>query len=312
MVDVPTIRYVRNGDVALAYQVLGDGPIDLVFLPSFLNNLEIAWESPLYARFLRRLASFSRLILMDRRGTGLSDRMSPGDLPPLEVMMDDLVVVLDAVGVKARGGVRCIGLGMRVRTVCRDVSGAGRGARAPRGCRSGYRDRRLPVAVDRDTVGRGSPTVLGRVGDAGARRTEAREVHPIARRGRAPPGLVRALDAAVREPERGRCDPSSVVADRHPPDPPVHRRSDLGHASHRRCERGHTGGAGLRWANPGCPLPGAPRGRQLGVERGPGDRARRDRTVRDRPATGRRDRPRARDGLVHRHRGLDAASRRPG
>ncbi len=57
MADVPTIRYVRNGDVALAYQVLGDGPIDLVFLPSFLNNLEIAWESPLYARFLRRLAS---------------------------------------------------------------------------------------------------------------------------------------------------------------------------------------------------------------------------------------------------------------
>ena len=98
MVDVPMIRYVRNGDVALAYQVLGDGPIDLVFLPSFLSNLEIAWESPLYARFLRRLASFSRLILMDRRGTGLSDRMSPEDLPPLEVMMDDLVVVLDAVG----------------------------------------------------------------------------------------------------------------------------------------------------------------------------------------------------------------------
>ena len=98
MVDVPTIRYVRNGDVALAYQVLGDGPIDLVFLPSFLSNLEIAWESPLYARFLRRLASFSRLILMDRRGTGLSDRMSPEDLPPLEVMMDDLVVILDAVG----------------------------------------------------------------------------------------------------------------------------------------------------------------------------------------------------------------------
>ena len=98
MVEVPTIRYVRDGDVALAYQVLGDGPIDLVFMPGFLNNLEIAWESPLYARFLRRLASFSRLILMDRRGTGLSDRVSPEDLPPLEVMMDDLVVVLDAVG----------------------------------------------------------------------------------------------------------------------------------------------------------------------------------------------------------------------
>lgn len=96
--EIPEIHYARNGEVALAYQVLGDGPIDLVFLPAFINNLEIAWESPHYARFLRRLASFSRLILMDRRGTGLSDRMSPADLPPLEVLMDDLAVVLDAVG----------------------------------------------------------------------------------------------------------------------------------------------------------------------------------------------------------------------
>ena len=95
---IPEIHYARNGDVALAYQVLGDGPFDLVFLPAFINNIEIAWESPSYARFLRRLASFSRLIFMDRRGTGLSDRMSPTDLPPLEILMDDLVVVLDAVG----------------------------------------------------------------------------------------------------------------------------------------------------------------------------------------------------------------------
>jgi class 3 adenylate cyclase len=91
-------HYVRNGDVALAYQVFGGGPLDLVFLPAFVNNIEIAWESPHYARFLQRLASFSRLIFMDRRGTGLSDRLSPSDLPPLEVLMDDLLVVLDAVG----------------------------------------------------------------------------------------------------------------------------------------------------------------------------------------------------------------------
>ena len=95
---IPEIHYARNGDVALAYQVLGDGPLDLVFLPAFINNIEIAWESPHYARFLQRLASFARLIFMDRRGTGLSDRMSPTDLPPLEILMDDLVVVLDAVG----------------------------------------------------------------------------------------------------------------------------------------------------------------------------------------------------------------------
>ena len=94
----PRSQYARNGDVALAYQVVGEGSIDLVFLPAFVNNIEIAWESPHYARFLRRLASFSRLIFMDRRGTGLSDRFSPSDLPPLEVLMDDLLVVLDAVG----------------------------------------------------------------------------------------------------------------------------------------------------------------------------------------------------------------------
>src|SRR5215203_2754300 len=94
----PEVRYVRNGDVALAYQLFGDGPIDLVYLPAFANNIEIAWESPHYARFLRRLASFARVIFMDRRGTGLSDRMSPLDLPPLETLMDDLRVVLEDVG----------------------------------------------------------------------------------------------------------------------------------------------------------------------------------------------------------------------
>ncbi|MBA3689941.1 MAG: adenylate/guanylate cyclase domain-containing protein [Actinobacteria bacterium] len=96
--EIPEVQYARNGDVALAYQVLGEGPIDLVFLPAFINNVEIVWESPQYSRFLRRLASFSRLIFMDRRGTGLSDRFSPADLPPLEVLMDDLAVVLDAAG----------------------------------------------------------------------------------------------------------------------------------------------------------------------------------------------------------------------
>jgi class 3 adenylate cyclase len=95
---MPEVQYARNGDVALAYEVLGEGPIDVVYLPGFIGNLDLAWEYPPYARFLRRLASFSRLILMDRRGTGLSDRLSPEDLPPLEVLMDDLQVVLDEVG----------------------------------------------------------------------------------------------------------------------------------------------------------------------------------------------------------------------
>jgi class 3 adenylate cyclase len=94
----PEVHYARNGDTALAYQVVGDGPIDVAFLSGFVNNLDLAWEYPPYARFLQRLATFSRLILTDRRGTGLSDRFSPGDLPPLEVLKDDLHVVLDEVG----------------------------------------------------------------------------------------------------------------------------------------------------------------------------------------------------------------------
>ncbi len=90
------IRYTRNGDVALAYEIVGDGPVDLLCLaPS--SNLDIVWENPLYARYLRRLSSFARVVLMDRRGTGLSDRFSPEDLPPLEDLVDDIGVVLDAI-----------------------------------------------------------------------------------------------------------------------------------------------------------------------------------------------------------------------
>jgi class 3 adenylate cyclase len=100
MAESPEVEYVRNGSVALAYQVIGDGPIDVAFQPGFIGNLDLMWECAPYARFLRRLASFSRLIVMDRRGTGLSDRLSPEHLPPLEVLMDDLGVVLDAAGSK--------------------------------------------------------------------------------------------------------------------------------------------------------------------------------------------------------------------
>jgi pimeloyl-ACP methyl ester carboxylesterase len=98
MSEPPEVQYTRNGNIALAYQVLGDAPIDVVFQPGFIGNLDLMWEFPPYARFLRRLASFSRLIVTDRRGSGLSDRLSPEDLPPLEVLMDDLLVVLDEIG----------------------------------------------------------------------------------------------------------------------------------------------------------------------------------------------------------------------
>ena len=91
-------RYAKSGDVSIAYQVVGDGPLDLVYVHGWVSNVEYGWEVPPLARFLGRLASFSRLILFDRRGTGLSDRVPEHRLPTLEERMDDVRTVLDEVG----------------------------------------------------------------------------------------------------------------------------------------------------------------------------------------------------------------------
>ena len=86
------------GDVNIAYQVFGAGPIDLVVTPGFVSNIDLMWDDPLIARYCRRLASFARVITFDKRGTGLSDRVS--DIPPLEDRVDDLRAVMDAAGVE--------------------------------------------------------------------------------------------------------------------------------------------------------------------------------------------------------------------
>lgn len=92
----PRTEYALCGDIEIAYQVLGQGPIDLVYIPGWVSHLEYAWEYPGMARFLRRLAGFSRLIVFDKRGTGLSER--DVDYPMLEQRVEDLRAVLDAVG----------------------------------------------------------------------------------------------------------------------------------------------------------------------------------------------------------------------
>ena len=92
----PETKFAQSGDVTIAYQVLGQGPLDLVMVPGFVSHVEYAWEDPAYARFLQQLASFSRLILFDKRGTGLSDRIT--GIPTLEQRMDDVRAVMDAVG----------------------------------------------------------------------------------------------------------------------------------------------------------------------------------------------------------------------
>ena len=96
----PDTRYAQSGDVNIAYQVMGDGPLDLVFVMGWVSHLEYFWAEPSFARFLTRLASFSRLILFDKRGTGLSDRVPINQLPTLEQRMDDVRVVMEAVGSK--------------------------------------------------------------------------------------------------------------------------------------------------------------------------------------------------------------------
>jgi pimeloyl-ACP methyl ester carboxylesterase len=92
---VSETRYARSGDTSVAYQVVGDGPVDLVYVPGFLSHVEWNWQYPPIARFLERLASFSRLIVLDKRGTGLSDPVE--GVPTLEERMDDVRAVMDAV-----------------------------------------------------------------------------------------------------------------------------------------------------------------------------------------------------------------------
>ncbi|MCB4822311.1 adenylate/guanylate cyclase domain-containing protein [Roseicella aerolata] len=92
----PETHYARSGDVRIAYQVFGNGPFDLVFVPGFISNIDHYWDHPGMAHTFSRLASFCRLITFDKRGTGLSDRV--GGLPTLEQRMDDLRAVMDAVG----------------------------------------------------------------------------------------------------------------------------------------------------------------------------------------------------------------------
>jgi len=95
---LPVTRYARNGTIHIAYQTVGDGPLDLVLVDQWFSNVEAQWEFQPLARLLEQLASFSRLVLFDKRGTGLSDPVSVDALPTLEEWIDDMRAVLDAVG----------------------------------------------------------------------------------------------------------------------------------------------------------------------------------------------------------------------
>jgi pimeloyl-ACP methyl ester carboxylesterase/DNA-binding winged helix-turn-helix (wHTH) protein len=97
-VSVPRVHYARSGNVNIAYQVVGNGPIDVVFVMGWVSHLEYFWNEPSFAAFLTRLASMSRLILFDKRGTGLSDPVPISELPTLDQRIEDVQCVMDAVG----------------------------------------------------------------------------------------------------------------------------------------------------------------------------------------------------------------------
>jgi len=95
LAQVPQTRYARSGDISIAYQVIGDGPLTIVFVPGFVSNVEGTWEDPIAAGFFRRLATSRRLIMFDKRGTGLSDRVS--DIPTINQRIDDVRAIMDAI-----------------------------------------------------------------------------------------------------------------------------------------------------------------------------------------------------------------------
>jgi pimeloyl-ACP methyl ester carboxylesterase len=124
--EVPETRYAKSGDVSIAYQVVGDGPFDLIHVPMFVSNLELLWEDPAERRYFERLASFCRLIMFDKRGTGLSDRVA---VATLEERMDDLRAVMDEVD-SQRAAV--FGRRSPIHPLRRDIPGACIGTRPVR------------------------------------------------------------------------------------------------------------------------------------------------------------------------------------
>lgn len=98
---MPTTRYAKSGDLNIAYQVIGSGPPDLVYIPGWVTNVEVMWEDPNLAGFMRRLSSFSRLVTFDKRGIGLSDPVPVGELPGLDERVDDLQAVMDDAGIES-------------------------------------------------------------------------------------------------------------------------------------------------------------------------------------------------------------------
>ena len=304
----PETRYAKSGDLNIAYQVVGDGPRDLIYVPGWISNVELNWDEPALAHVLERLASFSRLIMFDKRGTGLSDPVPQDRLPTLEERMDDVRAVLDAVGSRqtavfgfSEGGLMSV------------LFAATYPERTAALVLFGVFAKRLwspdypwaPKADDRERE-------IAELERNWSERMDLDELAPErGRRVQGPPGD---LPPAQRQPRRrGRPDADEHAA-RRPRRAPHDPGADPRSASRSRSGRERGGRPLDRRPDSGRKVRRAPRrgAHPLGRKHRRGRR--RDRGVPDRRSSRARARPGARDRALHGHRRLDRAGdagRRP-
>lgn len=217
--SAPTTRYARNGDVHIAYQVIGDGPVDLVVTPGFVSHCDLNWTVPAYVDFVQRLARFARVILFDKRGTGLSD--ASFDLGSFETRMNDIGVVMDAVGSEraslfgySEGGPLA---SMYAATHPDRVESLILFGTFPGGsCIAGEMRERLEDAIDHWGEGRTAGIFL-----ADADSPMVRRFMGLYERAGASPGAARWMSDAVRD-----CDITPILPALHVPTVVVHRRDD--------------------------------------------------------------------------------------
>ena len=302
--NTPPTQYAKSGDASIAYQVVGDGPIDLVLVLGFATHLELQWEAPPFARFFERISSFSRLIVFDKRGTGLSDPVT--EVPTLEQRIDDVRAVMDAAGSEraalfgiSEGGPMSVLFAATHpdRVTALVLHGAmGRTTEAP-----DY-PWASPAEALRESAAEFIAPYWGQQAEGMVELfAPSLADDPQAVEFDRPHGALR------REPGDGPADLRDVPGHRRASHPAHDPRSDARPPPARRPGRQSTRRRGARRADPGRPIRGASRDRPPALGGRLGSRARGGRGVPDRRPLGARARPRARHGDVHGHRRLDRA-----